>query len=153
MENNYYTNEELYWMTGGNTGTLPCRVTPSKINILLKNEVLVFGSNIQGMHIGGVARIAYDKFGAEWGNGEGLQGQSYALPTMEGIENLASAAFTFTICAKEHPELKFFLTPVGCGIARYRPEEIAPMFKDAAKLENVYLPLCFWKVLTTNSNS
>ena len=153
MERNFYTEEELYLTTGGNTGTLPHRITPSEIYLLSANEVFVFGSNIQGMHMGGAARIAFDRFGAEWGNGEGLQGQSYALPTMEGVNNIASVTRTFITFAKEHPELKFFVTPVGCGIAGYRPEEIAPMFKDAAKLENVYLPLSFWKILTNNSNS
>ena len=146
MDKNNYTEEEQYWMTGGNTGTLPSRITPSMINVLEKNEIFVFGSNIQGMHMGGAARVAYSKFGAEWGNGEGLQGQSYALPTMEGIENTTTAARHFTACAKEHPELKFFVTPVGCGIAGYTPEDIAPMFREAAKLENVYLPVSFWKV-------
>ncbi|KWW29918.1 MAG: hypothetical protein AUK63_1145 [bacterium P3] len=147
MEQNYYTEEELYWMTGGNTGTLPDHITPSRINMLGANEVFVFGSNIQGMHMGGAARVAYNQFGAEWGNGEGLQGQSYALPTMEGLESTKIAAKGFTECAKTHPELKFYVTPVGCGIAGYTPEEIAPMFKEAAKLENVYLPVSFWKVL------
>ena len=147
MDKNNYTEEEQYWMTGGNTGTLPDRITPSMINVLDPNEIFVFGSNIQGMHMGGAARVAYSKFGAEWGNGEGLQGQSYALPTMEGIENTTAAARHFTACAKEHPELKFFVTPVGCGIAGYTPEDIAPMFREAAKLENVYLPVSFWKVL------
>ena len=147
MDKNNYTEEEQYWMTGGNTGTLPSRITPSMINVLEKNEIFVFGSNFQGMHMGGAARVAYSKFGAEWGNGEGLQGQSYALPTMEGIENTTAAARHFTACAKEHPELKFFVTPVGCGIAGYTPEDIAPMFREAAKLENVYLPVSFWKVL------
>jgi hypothetical protein len=75
MKQNYYTEEEQYWMTGGNTGTLPVHITPSRINVLGEKEVFVFGSNIQGMHMGGAARIAYEKFGAEWGNGEGLQGQ------------------------------------------------------------------------------
>ena len=63
---NCYTEEELYWMTGGNTGTLPVRITPSKINVLGENEIFVFGSNIKGMHKGGAARAAYNKFGAEW---------------------------------------------------------------------------------------
>ena len=147
MTGNNYTEEEKYWLTGGNTGTLPDRITPSMINVLEPNEIFVFGSNIQGMHMGGAARVAYSKFGAEWGNGEGLQGQSYALPTMEGIESTEAAVRHFTICAKEHPELKFFVTPVGCGIAGYAPEDIAPMFKDAAELDNVYLPVSFWKVL------
>ena len=147
MEKNRFTEEEQYWMTGGNTGTLPDRITPSMINVLEPNEVFVFGSNIQGMHMGGAARVAYSKFGAEWGTGEGLQGQSYALPTMEGIESTEAAVRHFTICAKEHPELKFFVTPVGCGIAGYVPDDIAPMFREAAELENVYLPVSFWKVL------
>lgn len=147
MEQNYYTEEEKYWMTGGNTGCLPDRITPSRINVLETNEIFVFGSNIQGMHMGGAARVAYSKFGAEWGNGEGLQGQSYALPTMEGLENTKLAVCHFIECAKTHDSLKFFVTPVGCGIAGYTPEDIAPLFREAAKLDNVYLPVSFWKII------
>ena len=99
---NFYTEEEKYWLTGGNTGTLPYRITPSKINVLKENEIFVFGSNIKGAHLGGAARAAYNKFGAEWGNGEGLQGNSYALPTMEGLESTKKAVEHFTQCAKEH---------------------------------------------------
>ena len=65
-------------MTAGNTGTLPDHITPSRINMLGANEVFVFGSNIQGMHMGGAARVAYNQFGAEWGNGEGLQGATFS---------------------------------------------------------------------------
>jgi hypothetical protein len=97
--------------------------------------------------MGGAARIAYEKFGAEWGNGEGLQGQSYALPTMEGVECISVAAQKFADFAKNHPELKFYVTPVGCGIAGYTPQDIAPLFYDSTKLENVYLPISFWKIL------
>ena len=147
MEQNYYTEAEKYWMTGGNTGCLPDRITPSRINVLETNEIFVFGSNIQGMHMGGAARVAYSKFGAEWGNGEGLQGQSYALPTMEGLENTKQAVCHFIECAKTHDTLKFFVTPVGCGIAGYTPEDIAPLFREAAKLDNVYLPVSFWKII------
>lgn len=144
---NIYTDEERYWMTGGRTGTLPTRIIPSVIYSLAPNEIFVFGSNALGMHHAGAARVAYNEFGAEWGNGEGLQGQSYSIPTMEGEHNTKHAIMRFTQYAKEHPELKFLVTPVGCGIAGYTPEEIAPMFKDAAYLENVYLPISFWKVL------
>ena len=144
---NIYTDEELYWMTGGDAGTLPTRIIPSEIYSLAPNEVFVFGSNALGMHHGGAARIAYNEFGAEWGNGEGLQGQSYAIPTMEGEHSTMLAVNRFTDYAKGHPELKFLVTPIGCGIAGYSPEEIAPMFKEAAALENVYLPISFWKVL------
>lgn len=144
---NIYTDEERYWMTGGRTGTLPTRIIPSVIYSLAPNEIFVFGSNALGMHHAGAARVAYNEFGAEWGNGEGLQGQSYSIPTMEGEHNTKLAIMRFTQYAKEHPELKFLVTPVGCSIAGYTPEEIAPMFKDAAYLENVYLPISFWKVL------
>ena len=144
---NIYTDEERYWMTGGRTGTLPTRIIPSVIYSLAPNEIFVFGSNALGMHHAGAARVAYNEFGAEWGNGEGLQGQSYSIPTMEGEHNTKLAIMRFTQYAKDHPELTFLVTPVGCGIAGYTPEEIAPMFKDAAYLENVYLPISFWKVL------
>lgn len=123
------------------------RVTPALITELKEDEIFVFGSNIHGMHGGGAAWIAYKKFGAEMGNGEGLQGQSYALPTMEGLESTKKAVDNFIECAKAHKELTFLVTPVGCGIAGYTPEEIAPMFQDATGLENVYLPITFWKIL------
>jgi len=148
---NIYTDEERYWMTGGNTGTLPTRIIPSVIYCLAPNEIFVFGSNALGMHHAGAARVAYNEFGAEWGNGEGLQGQSYSIPTMEGEHSTKLAVMRFTQYAREHPKLKFLVTPVGCGIAGYTPGEMAPMFKDAAYLENVYLPISFWKVLMGNN--
>ncbi len=144
---NVYTEEELYWSRGGNTGTLPERITPSQVNILADGEIFVFGSNFQGRHMGGAARVAQEEYGAVWGIGEGLQGQSYAIPTMEGLENLAPAVQRFTSFAKQHQELKFFVTAIGCGIAGYRADEIAPFFLNAAYLPNVYLPLSFWKVI------
>jgi len=144
---NLYTDEEKYWKEGGNTGILPTRITPSIINILKENEIFVFGSNIHGHHLGGAARAAMDHFGAIWGNGEGLQGQSYALPTMEGINSFKEAAQRFIDYASQHPEYIFLVTPVGCGIAGYTPEEVAPLFQNATKLENIYLPLSFWRLL------
>ena len=147
MQQNVYTEEEKNWMAEGEKGSHSARVTPSMVNVLGENEIFVFGSNAQGMHHGGAARVAYDKFGAEWGNGEGLQGHTYALPTMEGVKSTQAAVGRFIEYAKEHPELKFLVTPVGCGIAGYTPQQIAPMFKEAISLENVYLPVSFWKIL------
>ena len=147
MEQNIYTEEEMYWSRGGNTGTLPDRITPSQVNILADGEIFVFGSNFQGRHMGGAARVAQEKYGAVWGIGEGLQGRSYAIPTMEGLENLAPAVQRFTSFARQHRELKFFVTAIGCGIAGYKAEEIAPMFLEAARLPNVFLPISFWKVI------
>ena len=123
------------------------RITPEWITTLGDNEVFVFGSNARGMHGGGAARVALEKFGAIWGQGEGLQGQSYAIPTMEGFENIPSVVDRFIDFAAEHPELKFYVTPIGCGIAGYVESEIAPLFAKAVALENVYLPAGFWEII------
>ena len=147
MESNRYTEEELHWLNGGNTGMLPTRITPSAVNVLKPDEVFVFGSNFQGHHMGGAARFAQDRFGAVWGIGEGLQGQSYAIPTMEGIDNLRPAIERFTSFAHQHQELKFYVTAIGCGIAGYREYQIAPYFLKASYYSNVYLPLSFWQII------
>lgn len=150
---NYYTEEESYWCTGGNTGLLPSRVTPSAVNVLADNEIFVFGSNFEGRHIGGAAHAAHEKFGAVWGIGEGLQGKSYAIPTMDGLDQIKAPVDRFFSFAKQHHELKFFVTRIGCGIAGYTDEQIAPLFIDAAFLPNVYLPLSFWKIVKDIPNS
>ena len=123
------------------------RVTPDNIRTLAPGEIFVFGSNIRGFHAGGAAAAAMHHFGAVWGQGEGLQGQSYAIPTMEGIESLKSAVERFTQFAAEHPELRFLVTRIGCGIAGYTPATIAPLFRDCINLENVTLPADFWQIL------
>lgn len=121
--------------------------TPEMITKLQANEIFVFGSNIKGMHGGGAARIANLNFGAEWGVGEGITGQCYALPTMEGgVDYIAGKVQNFISCAKCHPELKFFVTKVACGIAGFSIEEIAPLFADAMAMENVILPREFVEV-------
>lgn len=120
-----------------------CRIASDRIATLGENEIFVFGSNIQGSHGGGAAWFAYKNLGAEWGVGEGLTGRCYALPTMEGEASMKAAVDHFIACAKEHPELTFLVTAVGCGIAGYTPDEVAPLFKEALLLENVYLPQVF----------
>ena len=124
------------------------RIASDRIAELGENEIFVFGSNIQGAHGGGAAWYAHQKFGAEWGVGEGLTGRTYALPTMEGDASMKRAVDNFIACAKAHPELTFLVTAVGCGIAGYTPEEVAPLFREATSLENVYLPRVFWEVLS-----
>lgn len=123
------------------------RIASDRIATLGENEIFVFGSNIQGSHGGGAAWFAYKKLGAEWGVGEGLTGRCYALPTMEGEAALKVAVDHFIACAKQHPELTFLVTAVGCGIAGYTPNEVAPLFKEATSLENVYLPEVFYSSL------
>lgn len=124
-----------------------CRIASDRIAELDKNEIFVFGSNIQGAHGGGAAWYAHKKFGAEWGVGEGLTGRTYALPTMEGDASMKKAVEHFIDCAKAHPEFIFLVTAVGCGIAGYTPDEVAPLFREATSLKNVYLPQVFWDVL------
>lgn len=123
------------------------RITPERIIRLASNEVFVFGSNARGLHHGGAAKVAVDKFGAIMGQGHGLQGKSYAINSMSGISDMMEDIKLFCEYAKSHSEKHFLVTPIGCGIAGYRAEEIAPLFKDCKELENVSLPASFWKVL------
>lgn len=105
------------------------RISSNYITQLAPNEVFVFGSNLQGMHGGGAARLAYREFGAEWGQGVGLFGQSYAIPTMQGgVETIKPYVDDFIEFAKKHKELVFLVTEIGCGIAGFTPQEIAPLF-------------------------
>lgn len=117
------------------------RIAPSYISKLAPNEVFVFGSNLEGMHGGGAALTAYKKFGAVWGQGTGLQGQSYAIPTMQGgVETIKPYVDEFIDFARKHPNLRFLVTPIGCGIAGFKPSQIAPLFKEAKNIFNIYLP-------------
>ena len=117
------------------------RTTPKFITELKPNEIFVFGSNLRGMHGGGAANVAFRKFGAIMGQGVGLQGQSYAIPTMQGgVETIRPYVDEFIDFAKQHPELTFFVTRIGCGIAGFTDEEISPLFEKAHELENVFLP-------------
>jgi hypothetical protein len=128
--------------------------TPEYNTELKENEIFVFGSNLQGMHGGGAARIAYEEFGAIWGQGVGLQGQSYGIPTMHGgVDVIKPYVDEFVNFAKSHPELKFLVTRIGCGIAGFTDEEIAPLFKDAIEIENIYLPKSFYYVIVKQTNS
>lgn len=124
------------------------RITPKWVNTLNENEVFVFGSNLKGIHRGGAARVAYNKFGAVWGQGVGMQGQSYAIPTMHGgTDVIAPYVDEFIQYAKDHQEKKFLVTPIGCGIAGFTEEEIAPLFKEAVRVENIWLPEGFYNFI------
>ena len=124
------------------------RIAPDRIADLRENEVFVFGSNLAGMHAGGAAHLAFRKFGAVWGQGVGLQGRSYAIPTMqEGVETIRPHVEAFIGFAREHPQLKFLVTQIGCGIAGFSPRQIAPLFESARHVENIFRPSCFWDIL------
>ncbi len=126
--------------------------TPESINSLLPDEVFVFGSNLAGHHGGGAARVALNKFGAVYGQGVGIQGQSYAIPTMQGrVETIIPYVDEFISFAEKHPQKFFYVTRIGCGIAGFRDEQIAPLFRKALNLENVCLPESFVMVLRANT--
>lgn len=126
--------------------------TPDYIDRLLPKQIFVFGSNALGYHTGGASGTARKKFGAVWGQAEGLQGQSYAIPVDFGKDvrkdnEVKMAVDRFISFAKEHPELFFLVTRVGCGIAGYHDEEMAQFFKEALDLKNVSMPKSFVDVL------
>ncbi|MBO4826743.1 MAG: transcriptional regulator [Prevotella sp.] len=124
------------------------RTTPDMITSLRPGEIFVFGSNLRGMHAGGAAYAAYRKFGAIMGQGVGLQGQSYAIPTMQGgPETIQPYVDEFIDFAREHSELTFLVTRIGCGIAGFDATDIAPLFTAAISVENIHLPQDFWELL------
>lgn len=125
--------------------------TPNFIKSLKADEIFVFGSNLAGAHGGGAARIAVEDFGAIWGQGVGLQGQCYAIPTMQGgVETIKPYVDEFIEFAKQHKKLFFYVTRIGCGIAGFRDEEIAPLFAKAIDVQNIALPETFVSHLKNN---
>ena len=134
--------------TTEDSGLTSRKYTPENITSLSQNEVFVFGSNLQGSHGGGAAAAAVRYFGAIWGQGVGMQGQCYAIPTMHGgVDVIRPYVDEFIEFAKGHPELTFLVTRIGCGIAGFRDEQMAPLFADALELPNVVLPKSFVKVI------
>ena len=136
-------------MTGIGSKPLNEKYTPDFITELGPNDIFVFVSNLAGAHAGGAARLANQKFGAIWGQGVGLQGSSYAIPTMQGgIETIKPYVDEFIEFAKSHPELTFYVTKIGCGIAGFKEEDIAPLFKTAINIPNIRLPEDFVEIIS-----
>lgn len=127
-------------------------ITPENIQTLKENEVFVFGSNEAGIHGAGAAKLALDKFGAKFGQMFGMQGQSFAIPTKDmTIQTLPLYKIHLYIqVAEAHfigsPTKIFLVTEIGCGLAGYTPEDIAPLFKSSYQLTNVYMPKRFWEI-------
>jgi len=131
------------------------RISPNWITSLNDNEIFVFGSNLSGIHGAGAAKMAM-KWGAEYGNGEGLQGSTYALPTVYyhisrtlTIDEIKYYVDRFIEFVKNNTQLIFLVTAIGCDLAGHVVEDIAPLFKDAIDIENIYLPQSFWTVLNS----
>ena len=125
--------------------------TPENITTLGEDDIFVFGSNLEGIHAGGAARVAYERFGAVMGQGVGPQGQSYAIPTMQGgVETIKPYVDEFVRLAREWDQNTFYVTRIGCGIAGFTDEEIAPLFDEAYDLYNVRLPESFARIIRRN---
>lgn len=117
------------------------KIISSFITELSGCEIFVFGSNLEGQHHGGAARTAYEKFGAEWGVGDGPTGKCYAIPTMHGgVKCIKPFVDKFLKYAKEHPNNRFLVTRIGCGIAGFKDVDIAPLFLEALRIPNIALP-------------
>lgn len=125
--------------------------TPESITQIADDEIFVFGSNLAGRHGGGAAWTAVKLFGAIKGQGVGLQGKSYAIPTMHGgVDAIKPYVEEFISFAKERKALFFYVTKIGCGIAGFNEKEIAPLFAGALGVANICLPESFVKILNTN---
>ena len=149
--NKYFEDEIQNSTIDSSSSTTADRITPDWINSLASDEIFVFGSNLAGRHGGGAARIAADKFGAEMGVGVGRTGQTYAIPTMQGgVDTIRPYVDQFIEYAAEHPNLKFLVTRIGCGIAGFRDADIAPLFAKCKDMDNVWLPHTFLRALAHN---
>jgi hypothetical protein len=129
------------------------RITPEEIKEINENEIFVFGSNESGRHGKGAAKTALG-WGAIWGQAEGIQGKTYGIPTKDAsirktlrVDQIKPSVDRFIECATKRPELKFYVTEIGCGLAGMKPKHIAPLFQNCVNLQNVYLPNRFWRFL------
>jgi hypothetical protein len=151
-----YTELPELWRDGGlifNYDTK--RISPKWIEKLEPNEVFVFGSNLKGLHGSGAA-LAARKWGAVLGQGVGLHGQTYAIPTMlADLDSVKPYVAEFLSFAKSNNNLKFLVTEIGCGIAGFSVVEIAPLFESAIdeNIENIFLPESFYDVLWYDKTS
>jgi len=130
------------------------RITPEYIETLKENELFVFGSNLSGIHGAGGAKLAHKKFGAEWGVGVGFTGQCYAIPTKDygisrtlKIDEIKLFIDEFIELASKNINYNFLVTRIGCGLAGYRDDEIALLFKDVVNFDNIFLPQSFWNII------
>lgn len=127
------------------------RSTPENITKLGRDDIFVFGSNLEGHHDGGAARVALERFGAIYGQGVGIQGQSYAIPTMfDSVDKIRPYVDDFLDLAYEWDQNTFYVTRIGCGIAGFTDEEIAPLFAAAIDSYNVVLPQSFIDIILRN---
>ena len=114
-------------------------------------EIFVFGSNLRGAHGGGAARAAFEHFGAQMGVAVGMSGNSYAIPTKDRhimtlpLNLIKDYVDQFVEFSRNNPELEFFVTAVGCGLAGLKHEQMAPMFSGCGN--NCSFPEEWWEYI------
>lgn len=154
MQTTLFTDESSKDATNPalNKAFVTCRFTPEVITELKPNEIFVFGSNWAGRHGKGAALQAV-KWGAKYGVGLGLEGQTFALPTKNRkletceLHEIHGAVIQLHICVQENKNKHFLITKIGCGLAGYGIAEIAPLFKNFIRFSNVSLPMEFVDVI------
>jgi hypothetical protein len=129
------------------------RTTPDEIKKLEQEHIFVFGSNLSGRHGKGAAKTALG-WGAKWGQGSGLQGRTYGIPTKDAsirrtltIIEIKPFVDEFIEFAKNNTDLTFLVTEIGCGLAGHKQKDIAPLFMNAVDVDNIHLPEKFWHKL------
>lgn len=129
------------------------RITPENITELEDNQIFVFGSNLSGIHGKGAALTAR-KWGAIFYQSSGLQGQTWAIPTKDAsikrtltINEIKPYVDDFIEFAKSNSQFTFLVTEIGCGLAGMTPKQIAPLFRGAIEVDNIFLPKRFWNCL------
>ena len=123
------------------------RITPTHIESLKQNEIFVFGSNSAGFHSSGAAHAAL-QWGAVMGRESGQQGNTYAIPTtFKTVDDIKPYVAEFIRFAQSQPCTIFYVTEIGCGHAGHEAADIAPLFKQAMDVDNIYLPSSFWQIL------
>jgi len=129
------------------------KYTPENITHLEPNQIFVYGANEANIHGAGAARLAM-RWGAKYG-ADGLVGQTYGIPTKDRqiytlpLDKIQLHVNVFLSFAFSHQEYEFLVTKIGCGLALYRPKDIAPLFKiiKTGVFENVILPEEFYRYI------
>lgn len=135
------------------------KITPEYISELKENEIFVFGSNLGGFHGAGAAKTARDKFKAKYGTGSGRTGQCYAIPTKDrrlktlSLKDIQYLIDIFENYVIQNKDLEFLITRIGCGLAGYKAEQIAPLFSSFISLPNISLPKDFIDILRNKNEN
>lgn len=129
------------------------RITPGDIKDVPNGFCFTFGSNQGGKHGKGAAKTAMG-WGAIYGQSEGLQGRTYGIPTKDksirrtlSIKEITPYVDRYIEFCKTRPDIIFWTTEIGCGLAGYKPKDIAPLFEKAIDVPNIFLPERFWHKL------